>query len=259
LEAAFALLLPLVAGYLYVSSCNQLKYKLARDDGHRLYFRIAYFGVLHFLLTAAVLSLAYWFLEDQSAFQEARDRAVELVKPLLKEPEKAPDAQVGFLLICTLSVALGRFLPHADNSLFKGKAEQAVLDAASQDDLELLLLEAAIQYKSISVTTSSGKVYVGLVVQTGEPKTNRRVIALLPFMSGYRTETGKVIFTTFYDEIYQERAKERDDEESNDFRLILPTDKLVSISFFDIKVYEAFNVKDKQVAPRRVKIAHRKA
>jgi hypothetical protein len=255
LEAAFALLLPLVAGYLYVSNCNRLKYKASRDGEHRLYFRVAYYGLLLFLLASALLWCLYSLLSDVQEFQEARARAIALIKPLLKEPDKA-ESQIGFFLICVVSVVLGRCFPYLDNVLPRGSVEQAVTDAASQDDLEMLLVAAAVQYKTISVTTSSNKVYVGLVLQTGEPRTDRRVIALLPFMSGYRTELGKVIFTTFYDEIYEERAKERDDDESNDFRLILPIDKVLSVSFFDVKVYEAFNAKGggKLPPPKRVKV-----
>jgi hypothetical protein len=256
LDVAFALLLPLIAGYLYVSACDQLKFKQSRDEGHRLYFRIAYFGLLCFLLSAILIGLADFFFGKNEVFADIKLASIALARPLLKTPESAA-AQVGFVAACIGAVMMGRFLPHADNFFFKSKAEQAALDAAQQDDLEMLLLEAAVQYKSISVTTSSNKVYVGLVLQTGEPKTNRRVIALLPLMSGYRGETGKVTFTTFYDEIYQERAESRDDEETNDFRLILPMDKIASVSFFDVNVYASFNEKGKPPPRRRVKVPSR--
>lgn len=246
-------MLPLIAGYLYVSDCKQVKYKHSREDGHRLYFRIAYFGLLLAFFPACVLALVDATCGEMTAFQQARDRLVDIAQPLLKDKAAAP-AQVAFVLVCLGSVVLGRLLPTVDNLIFKVKAEQAAYDAAATDDLELLLLEAAVQYKSISVTTSSGKAYVGLVLQTGEPKTDRRVIALLPFMSGYRNDSGRIVFTTFYDEIYQQRAAEREDDESNDFRLILPIDKLVSVAFFDMKVYEAFSTQERSAAPRRIKV-----
>lgn len=253
MEAAFALLLPLVAGYLYVSTCNQLKYKQARDDGHRLYFRIAYNGLLLFLLAAAL----GWGLVALTAsieeFQRPSKGLVDVVAPLLKEPDKAP-ATIAFSLICAGSVVLGRALPYLDNLIFRERARRALLEAAEEDDLESLLLEAAVQFKSIAITTTTKKVYVGLVLQTPEPRTGRRMIALLPFMSGYRTDLGKVTFTTFYDQIYADRALERDDEESNDFRLILPVDKVVSVSFFDTETYAKFNAASPAPAPRRLKV-----
>lgn len=259
MEVAFALILPLVAGYLYVSGCNPLRYKQARDDGHRLYFRIAYYGLLLFIVTALTLGFAYWSLGESPWIQEVWERWVRQVSPLLKEPEKAP-AQLAFFLICVATVALGRCLPPIENWLLQSWKFDFLLEAAEQDDLESFLLEAAVEYKSISVTTSSGKVYVGLVLQTGDPKTNRRVITMLPFMSGYRSEAGKVIFTTFYDEVYVQR--EEDDAEfapAEDFRLVLPIDKMVSVSFFDLKVYETFNAKPPPRKPRRLNpAAHRR-
>lgn len=252
MEAAFALILPLVAGFLYISGCNQLRYKQVRDDGHRLYFRIAYFGLLLFVVTALSLGIVYWSVADRWIFPGAWDHAVDSVRPLLKEPDKAA-AQLAFFLICVASVCLGRCLPFLENWLYRKRTERYLFDAASGDDLELLLLEAAVEYKSIAVTTDSGKVYVGLVLQTGEPKTDRRVIALLPFMSGYRTETGKVIFTTFYDEVYSKRGEEDAEfSPAEDFRLALPIDKMVSVSFFDLKVYVAFNSKTTPQKPRRL-------
>lgn len=252
MEVAFALALPLVAGYLYVSGCDQLRYRQVREDGHRLYFRIAYFGLLLFIVSALVLGTAYWLLGARPWIQEAWDQTVIYVRPLLKEPDKAP-AQLAFFLICVATVGLGRCLPRLENWLLKRWKFKFLLVAAEQDDLELFLLEAAFEYKSISVTTSSSKVYVGLVLQTGEPNTSRRVITLLPYMSGYRTETGKVIFTTFYDEVYAQR--EEDDAEfapAEDFRLVLPIDKMVSVSFFDLKVYETFNSTVPPSKPRRL-------
>ena len=256
MDVAFALFLPLIAGYLYVSDCAQIKYLQSRDEGHRLYFRIAYYGLLLFLVSAAIVGGIEASLVRHDWFRDVRVRALDLISPLLRDQVTAP-AQIGFMLTCVLSVALGRLLPLLDNTLFRGRVEEAVLKAAALDELELLLLEAAVQYKSVSITVSSGKVYVGLVLQTPEPKTNRRVIALLPFMSGYRNDLGKVVFTTFYDEVYQQRASERDDDESNDFRLILPIEKLVSVAFFDIEVYAAFNGKEQPPPIRRVKVPKR--
>jgi len=41
LEPGFALLLPLVGGYLYVVGYSATQYLIAREEGDRLYFRVA--------------------------------------------------------------------------------------------------------------------------------------------------------------------------------------------------------------------------
>lgn len=204
------------------------------------------------MVTGLVLGYVYWSLDEDHWIHEVCAVAVLLAKPLLKESDAAP-AQLAFLLVCVATVGLGRCLPILENWLFQRWKFKFVLEAAALDDLELFLLEAAVEYKTISVTTSSSKVYVGLVLQTGEPKMNRRVVTLLPFMSGYRTEGGKVVFTTFYDEVYPQREGNAESLAiAEDFRLVLPIDKMVSVSFFDPKVYAAFNAKPPQIKPRRL-------
>ncbi len=164
---------------------------------------------------------------------------IEAMTPLLKDRTTAAP-QAAFFIICLGTVALGRLGAPLVNKLFVQETYDAIWKAAENDDLEELLLEAVAQLKPVSITLTSSKVYVGLVLQTPEPRTTRRTIALLPLMSGFRTETGKLQFTTYYDQIYQER--ETDDDESNDFKLVLPLDKMLSVAFFDVAIYERFNV-----------------
>lgn len=255
MEAAFALLLPLIAGYLYVSGSKRVKYKYSREEGHRLYFRIAFYGVCLFIASAVLAALLNWWVSHYCWYRSTQAFAIEMIRPILKEPDKA-SSQLAFFVICVLTMALGLLAAFVSNRVFVGKTRDALLEAAAENDLEQLLLVAHIEEKPISITLTSSKVYVGYVLHTPEPRSDRRVVALLPYMSGYRKKTGKVVFTTFYDEIYAERAKERDDEESNDFRLILPIDKFMSVSFFDVQTYAVFNAAASTSAPvhRRVKI-----
>lgn len=256
MEAALALLLPLIGGNLFVRGYTALRYKAAREDGHRLYFRVAYHGVVLFLVALALVVLLHLALAGWPWFVSVRDAAVGGIAPLLKEPKNA-GAQAAFLLACVLSVFLGRFSPWLLNLAFKSRHEEALWEAAAEDELEQFLLEALALFKTIAVTLTSGKVYVGYVLTTPEPRTDRRVITLLPLMSGYRQdEGGKVVFTTFYDQFYREDADPGMDSE--DFKLLLPIDKMSSLSFFDVAVYAAFNVgtpDEPEPPPRRVKVA----
>lgn len=80
-----------------------------------------------------------------------------------------------------------------------------------------------------------------MVVGAFEPRTERRAIALQPLMSGYRNDRGKVTFTTFYDTQIAQAPNEAD---KGEFRLVLPVDKMLSISFFDVETYARFNAVD---------------
>ncbi|MDQ2919992.1 MAG: hypothetical protein M3R52_00030 [Acidobacteriota bacterium] len=66
---------------------------------------------------------------------------------------------------------------------------------------ELLLKKAQDQTKTVSVTMSNGKVYVGWVTHLFNPALPTNFIQILPVKSGYRDEETKwVVFTTFYSE-----------------------------------------------------------
>lgn len=254
MDASLAILLALVAGYCYVTKCPKLQYKQARDTGHRLYFRIAYNGFLLYLLSAVVaVSIALLVMPNPDLLDSLLPHMQRIGEPFrdVYEPHFA-DAKL--VMVGVQSVALGILLPRIEGWMFRGGREQAVVDAAKDDDLERLLLEAAIQYKSIAITTTSAKVYVGVVLETPEPKADRKFIALLPLMSGYRNDLGKVTFTTFYDQLYAERSDVEIGSESDDFRLLVPIDKLMSASFFDVTVYATFNAEPATKTTRRVKV-----
>lgn len=237
MDPTIALLLPLIGGHQFIVGYTALKYKVAREDGHRLYFRVAYHGVCLFVISLLIFAGIYWALNQYAWFPAVEATLIGIAKPLLKSPENIPP-QLGFFIVCLISVALGRIGPMVLNKLNKSRIDQALWKAAEENELEELLLEALGQLRTVSITLSSNKVYVGLILTTPEPKTERRVIALLPYMSGYRTETGMVIFTTYYDQFYKEDDPESDAEK---FRLVLPVDKMLSVSFFDVDTYAHFN------------------
>jgi hypothetical protein len=236
LDAAFALLLPLIAGYLYIRDSTVLRYKAAREDGHRLYFRIAFYGTVLFCVSLAMMSLGYVLVRHYEWFERCWALLLAGVKPLMKVQDQAA-GQLALFLICLFSVALGWASPRIINRLMKRTIERALFDAVADNDLEKLLVEALHGVKTISVTLSSNKIYVGAVLTTPEPRSDRRSIAMLPYMSGYRRDDGKVMFTTFYDQVYATAEEGNKDE----FRLVVPLEKIVTVSFFDVAVYARFN------------------
>ncbi len=151
------------------------------------------------------------------------------------EGAEAGEGQINFAIICLLSIPIGRFSPLLLNKIMSKKSADALLEAAAKDEMEGLLVDAIKGGKMISVTMSSGKVYAGQPIGTAEPRSTRKAIAMLPLVSGYREDNGKLIFTTHYDQIFKDAA------DAGDYRLVLPSDKIVSAAFFDAEVYERFN------------------
>ncbi|MDQ2921061.1 MAG: hypothetical protein M3R52_05555, partial [Acidobacteriota bacterium] len=101
-----------------------------------------------------------------------------------------------------LAFALGASVWKPWNYFF---CEQRVaIDKVIEEDkipFELLLKKAQDQTKTVSVTMSNGKVYVGWVTHTFNPALPTKFIQILPIKSGYRNEETKWLeFTTFYSE-----------------------------------------------------------
>lgn len=238
MDAVFALILPLVGGFFIVREATFIKYQAAREDGHRLYFRITYYGFWLFLSSLLILGGLRSALSaaELPLYADFEDVVLDELIPLMKEGQQSA-ARVGFVAVCAFAMLLGRFSPRILNRLTKKSSLQALLDATSQNELEGLLIDAVATAKSVLVTLTTGKAYVGFVLSNAEPRAERRVIALLPLASGYRSDKSELVLTTFYDQIYSQN----DAADNGDFRLVLSVDKIVSTAFFDFEIYEKFN------------------
>ena len=199
MDTALLFALPLVGGLIFCSNWNYTRWRVAREDGHRLYFRAVFFGALIFALVA----IAHAQLERVSVRYSSTARlAKEFIRPMAKEPSSA-SAVADLTLICFLSMLAGWPLARLLNLGFR--KDHWLRQAIRKDALEAFLLDAADSETSIAVTMDDRKVYVGYLVESFDPTVGRKCILLLPLMSGYRDlETNKVVFTTFYTELYSD-------------------------------------------------------
>lgn len=238
MDAVFALILPLVGGFFVIREATFIKYQAAREDGHRLYFRIAWYGFWLFLASFLILgSLRVTLsLAGIPLYGEVEHTVLARLAPFMKEGQQSA-ARVGFVTVCAFAMILGRFSPLVLNRFAKKSSLQALMEATSQNELEGLLVDAVAMAKSVLVTLTTGKAYVGFVLSSPEPRAERRVIALLPLASGYRSVNHELVLTTFYDQIYVQS----DAADDGNFRLVLAVDKIVSAAFFDFEIYERFN------------------
>jgi hypothetical protein len=245
-DVAFALLLTAAGAFRFLDRWQYTSYRIAREEGHRLYFKTAAAGALLF---AAAFVLRYWAIQYPPV--ESFDGVLRgWIKPLLKESAGA-DAQASVIVVSFLAFVLGFAVPPILNLAPLGKS--ALWDVVKDDDLEALLYRAAVQGKPVSVTLPNAKVYVGFVIRTFDPRRDRKMFTMLPLVSGYRKDTGRVQFTTFYGQIYQRLAPESEASEASedehdplagvtpeDFRIVLPVDKALGVSLFDLRVYDSF-------------------
>jgi hypothetical protein len=102
-----------------------------------------------------------------------------------------------------------------------------------------VLYAAQLDKKTVMLTLSDRKVYVGFVVLDLNLKPEMPYVSILPTASGYREkDTLRVHLTVSYGDIYGAIAGgERDDVKIDDFQVLVPTSMIVSARIFSLKVY----------------------
>jgi hypothetical protein len=183
------LLLPFLGGYLFLRWWNPTRYHALRAEKERLLILAAIPGLVSLIIAFAVVKF------------------LEALLPCSQWP-KFPcfpawwkgNVPFDYLGTSLLAFALGASIWKPWNYLF---CEQKVaLDKVIDEDkipFELLLKKAQDQAKTVSVTMSNGKVYIGWVTHAFNPALPTRFIQILPSKSGYRDgETKRLKITTFY-------------------------------------------------------------
>ncbi|WP_066629368.1 hypothetical protein [Labilibacter marinus] len=122
----------------------------------------------------------------------------------------------------------------------KKQIEKAIKKVGNE--LEILLRSSFKDSKLLEFTLDNNKVYIAWVKELPIP-TVSNYIRVIPVLSGYRNEQRQLNFTTHYLSVYSEYVNEGrvEDVSELDVDLILTLDNLVSVSYFDIGMYERFN------------------
>ena len=110
------------------------------------------------------------------------------------------------------------------------------------NELELLLRSSFKDAKLLEFTLDTDKFYIAWVKELPIP-TVSNYIRVIPVFSGYRDVQKKLIFTTHYLDVYSEYVEEVKFQSlyELDVDLIITLDNLVTVSYFDIEMYERFN------------------
>lgn len=236
MELTALLLLPLVGGYIFANACNATRFRAVREEGHRLYFRAAFYGVFLFFFATLLRILLVRIWPD---YREWEREVLASIQPILKDGKE--DSAI-VVLLAFIAMLLGAVSGPILNRTFLG--EGPWLKAAIKDDeFEALLHRAVARAMPIALTMENRKVYVGFVSKTFEPKMTRKNFRILPLMSGYRNESGKTIFTTFYDKAYELVGVDEGRSPRlllEDFEIVFQTDKVDSAGLFDVPTYNEF-------------------
>lgn len=220
------LLFPLVAGYYIFTKSYYFKFKQQRLDQQRLVFESIILGVIASVITYA-FSLVYQSIAS-AGFQKG---VYDLI------PIKSPYAGTS-LFILIFSIGFTEV-----SNLFLDKKKHVVKAVKSiGNEFELMLNSSFTDNKQLLFTLNNGKIYIAWVKELPIPAVSKYV-RIIPIISGYRDEQKNVIFTTHYLSVYAEyinNGKVKSIEEL-DTDIILNSEDIVTVSFFDIDMYSVFN------------------
>lgn len=220
------LLLPLLGGYVFISCWNHTRFDAKRYTGERLLFHAALAG-------AIFLAVAYVLTHMLAARIPELETAWNAFVPF----DYSGTSLLAFLLAVTMWWPLNGIVNRRER-----EAEKAVEQWG--DFLEILITRAIRETKQVSLTLTSGKVYIGFITSGIDPAFERRYVRLMPTLSGYRDgQTRDLIITRDYAQAYS-RLIESDRafllKMADEFQLVIPTTEIVSANLFDPDVYELF-------------------
>jgi hypothetical protein len=225
----------------------------------------------------AGLMLHFVLREHVSAYADfAKYLQTNFLAPLLERPAMpgvpapvapapdilAPNALVDIAFACVWALLLGACTPFYNALVFVadriaylilGRPKQRLsflerMNIRSIADQFERLLAMSVWHKSlIQVTLTNQKVYAGSVTRSVDPRSQEKYIRLLPFMSGFRSNSdGEVTYNTFYADLLERKVP----AEVAGYKVIVPMDKVVTASGFDLKAYAAFSeARGKQPPP----------
>lgn len=274
-KAALAFI-PLLSGYIFVTTWFRTSFHIKRDNSQKVYFRAAFWGFWLFLLSFGIATYYRAELQPYLDFLNLwREQSV------LTDGENLPINLMFWIVCLAITLMLGMlsgfalnwltavanthfsfyfyglyFLIKDKDQTFIGKltrlqrelyqnakmAEVELAINAFNSEFEIILLRALEHGSPVSITTNS-KVYVGYVIGAIDAEPKRESLRILPAISGYReAETMKVIFTTYYASLYQKfnADPELSHLHPSLFEIVIPAAEIKSINLFDIKAYMAF-------------------
>lgn len=202
-------LVPILAGYLFLTRTHLFKYAYKPKTHHRVFFEPAIAG--------GGLLLVAWFLTKMLGGFFEDVGSPDSVGSLWRRMFPFDNADV-----LGLTIILSVTIPPIINARVSDK------DAANRWALESetargrLLREAFEKGRLVEVVLANGQAFVGFVGRTPRPSDFEGDVALAPQLSGFRDdEKHRLVVTTEYD------------EQGDDFRVVLMLGEMTFVSDFD--------------------------
>lgn len=235
------LILPLLAGYIFLITFNLTRFYNIRVDRQRLVFNALLCSVG---ITFFTFIFDFYVLKSQPLlFYRA------YLGQLIDRIVGRDTMTFGFkhlLLALLISFPLAKFL----NLFYSRKSAFAFTIRKFGSQLDRLfwlsITAKKDEDKLLMLTTKNNKVYIGYVSEISEPLGDS-YIRIIPNFSGYRDkDTLTVAITTKYTDVIQYYVEaDRKSEIDEKLGVIIPTSEILIVSKFDSDIFGRFNSSDK--------------
>ena len=189
---------------------------LSKSTGYVLYFRI--------IVTGLSLVLALTVLLYAPAFHGLTLFDVEIV------PEHAP------VLAFTIALAFRSFFAIGTRLCGERRCKYKLgLKNLNENGLAQIVYERIHARKMIMVTLENNKVYAGWPLEAPNNE-ERKWLRLVPQWSGYRDKKSTITVQTDYSKVFNISP-------SNQNRMLIPVEKIVTVQPFAPEIFHKFNPK----------------
>lgn len=255
----FALLiLPiLVSGFIIISINPFYRIKLYRYNGQLLYLKVAYIGVVCFIIVSMVsfflkdfifdfTLFSYHFYFDPSLVTHISKKLTLLQNEIKVKSDIIVSSWLLALSFLTILISIiysyvvkayVYALRALSRSIYNNDTVSIVLLGRVLKDspIDNIFYESLIYQKHILVSLSNRKVYIGIINKLEEPSESEepnQEISLVPAISGYRDkDTLKVVLQNEYSNLPMD----------SDSSIIIKVDEIETVSWFNHTVYDSVN------------------
>ncbi|MEB7598085.1 hypothetical protein [Raoultella terrigena] len=247
---AFLIIPLLVSGFIVITTHPFHFFRLHRYDGQLLYMKAAKYGLWCLVWSVIIAFIIKYYFPSAHLVTEV-SQSLGLGESLYQK------RITGWLIFlsCTSvllawlsgvianwfttfrSLMIYKIFYKKDISVEESKELvklRTLQDLVTEGSMDSVFFDSLIDRKSILISMSNKKVYVGIINALGEPNEKdgpNQQISILPIMSGYREkDTLNVCFTNDYNNV-----------KDYDTSVIIPVSQITQVSWFTMEVHDQVN------------------
>lgn len=233
----------LVCGYVYTSLHLPARYRQKRASGWDSYFEVAKYG-FYAVIGGIIFTGIFDAIDLPSIVLSWINQDTKTLSG--KISQYSSGAITSFEISTAISaLALAALFGVREKTEYKDPRRRLkkLAKVCKNDEMETILLQAALEISLFSVTLENRKCYIGLIYDSHVEENPIESIALIPFYSGHRdSETLELQINRSYKKHYIEEGLYGNNPDYRKllfFRVVIPINQVVSCSLFSQEVYRS--------------------